>query len=1166
MSEARASGELEGSTLGSSSRDGEKEGRAQRRTHNPSGFLVDSSFIPRSKSLRLGHHRPRHSEPDRKEKRGAPEPEPGTEATGQKRRSRFPWIRHKEQPKASPPATPPNESVPERAGPESAGPSRMRQHVESQESQAERTDPQGTVGLDRDSLQIVNLALNLSESRKKNSLGRAPSSRLSSGGWTAPNAPSSLSYADTQPPVAGPSTRHRRTSTQLATDDRAIPINTSTSTAPNEQPSVQSFLPQSVGPDPLPQGFSRSTLARAEKARNYFELLSEYLRLLHSLPPLRPPGAGGSSSGSPPVTTGEGRAYNPLQVIRNRKVRFRERCPLVPESQGWNDVEKVHEWVNLVESCHSRQSRGSFERLRLPPFENNSKPTAHHEDVEEPDFIPTSPPSSLRRVSRTSSVKARRPRLDWLVSPAESLADAAWVESDLNKTKIIDKDGNHLYQDPASIVTSDDEMDVDAAQTRPPNNRLSVDADQLTSRTSWSSTSSILPADFKRTDRGRRRHRAPMSPQFPQSNPALPDRVGSKRDKLKMRSISPLSTPSTSDDDDYYNSRLNYTKSYKQLQRSNVPPGRGSADDVKRMPTVQPTKPTRNSWSERRASVSSGRSFGDRYDPLTSLAALDSIRSANTAYPEHFPSIASPLSSASSRSASPAKRQSRAVGSRSRSSIRFKEPPNRHSVESLALQKDSLEAPPRSPKLGPGPPPDRASPAQQDDPSRPSLHTRKGSTQESKLRGIFKGPGKIAGKVGNEVSKMGDLIMKKDHQPHSRKSSANSVTTDENASETEDPKGEKTSSRMALLRRLPTFADEPTRPRKDPDKSLKTSAANPSSPVLTSPPEDLAVELKASGLGGPRRHATDTQLYGIGESQGKSERFPASQKASEAPARFSKPEKAMTFGPELHSIQKQIKKRRHQDPTGSFIMHRPPVTGLAQAQASSASSPRRPLTPLSGQSRSWSISRRSVSSSLSSGVPNKREVERTRALLLSSGVKAREITRRAESVRTPTPEFLLRAYGTDAPIPAVARLHEHDLAARRLLEEFEKSHRRFQTSLDHFTRDTSAPLRSQLSNLEDTVDQSINPRVRTTTQEAEALSIQLNTTSTLAVKQLSDALDRGVRKRHRRLRWLRRAGFVMLEWALVGMLWWVWLIVMAFKLLRGVLRGTISGVRWVLWL
>jgi hypothetical protein len=41
---------------------------------------------------------------------------------------------------------------------------------------------------------------------------------------------------------------------------------------------------------------------------------------------------------------------------------------------------------------------------------------------------------------------------------------------------------------------------------------------------------------------------------------------------------------------------------------------------------------------------------------------------------------------------------------------------------------------------------------------------------------------------------------------------------------------------------------------------------------------------------------------------------------------------------------------------------------------------------------------------------------------------------------------------------------------------------------------------------------------------------------------------------------------VMLEWALIGLLWWVWLIVVAFKLLRKLLHGMVSGVRWILWL
>ena len=98
------------------------------------------------------------------------------------------------------------------------------------------------------------------------------------------------------------------------------------------------------------------------------------------------------------------------------------------------------------------------------------------------------------------------------------------------------------------------------------------------------------------------------------------------------------------------------------------------------------------------------------------------------------------------------------------------------------------------------------------------------------------------------------------------------------------------------------------------------------------------------------------------------------------------------------------------------------------------------------------------------------------------------------------------------------------------------------------------------------VNKSLNTRVRAATEEAENLSMQLNTTSTLAVKQLSDTLEHGLRKRHRRLRWLRRTGFMMLEWALVGLLWWVWLIVVAFKLSRKLLYGMASGVRWILWL
>ena len=88
-SAGRASGELEGSTLGSSSRDGEQRAPGQRRINSSSGFLLDS--LPRSTSLRIGSHRSRPSQSST-EKRSVPD----GDIVVSKKRSRFPWSRHKD--------------------------------------------------------------------------------------------------------------------------------------------------------------------------------------------------------------------------------------------------------------------------------------------------------------------------------------------------------------------------------------------------------------------------------------------------------------------------------------------------------------------------------------------------------------------------------------------------------------------------------------------------------------------------------------------------------------------------------------------------------------------------------------------------------------------------------------------------------------------------------------------------------------------------------------------------------------------------------------------------------------------------------------------------------------------------------------------------------------
>jgi hypothetical protein len=452
------------------------------------------------------------------------------------------------------------------------------------------------------------------------------------------------------------------------------------------------------------------------------------------------------------------------------------------------------------------------------------------------------------------------------------------------------------------------------------------------------------------------------------------------------------------------------------------------------------------------------------------------------------------------------------------------------------------------PKLEPSPFPDVASSSYVEDQGTSEgskvdgNKSRKGAhLPESKLRGIFKGPGRIAELVGNEVSKVGDLILKKEADPESRKSSSATTFNSDDSASDDEGKGDKKSSTKGLV------------PRRESEKALSRSFI-PSLPNFTSPlrQNERNNAPEAIESGSPRERVTS----------------PRKQDTNESPKNYPLPRsKTLDFAPSLHTGRS---KNAIKDPSIPFSLTRPPVTGLANARASPGLSPHGKRSGLSGSSRAWSISGRSLRTLNDTDVPGKPEVERTRALLLSSGIKAREITRRAHEVRETAPHWLQASLGPTAlsstTVPSVTRIGEFDLAAQNILQRFEKTQYSFQQSMHHFSTTTSSPLRDQLKSLEDLVNQSLTPRVRATANDAEDMIVQLNTTSTLAVKQLSDALDMGIRKRRRRLRWIRRTGFMVLEWALVGMLWWVWLIVMAFKLVRGVLRGTFSGVRWILWL
>ncbi|KAJ5895206.1 hypothetical protein N7495_006897 [Penicillium taxi] len=1119
--DGRVSMELEGSTFAKGSRDGERAASGHSRAQSSSRFLLDS--LPRSKSSRISSsHRPQLLEPPT-EKRTAPE----ADIVVPKKKSRFHWARHKKSASELISEEPTSSQLSPQQAP-TPPPDVQPSRTISANEIPKTSDPfqSTTEGLDKDSIQIVNLALNLNESRKRNASGLQ---HLGPGG----RRQLSVSQTLAAPKDIHASSASRGNATQPDFSYHTYPFsdNVARTAQSDTHPPVTNFLPAAMVNDNRDYEFSASTIARAEKARRHLELFHEYLRLLPLLPPLRNANRNTSvendiHSHHDPPSAPTSREYNPLQVIRNRRLRYREKCPIDAEAQGWHDVDKVHEWVNVIEAKYKDKGYENAHCIKLPSLQQANRLAS----IDSTDMVPDSSP--LRRVSHTNSMKSSRPRLDWKISPAELLADAAWLEDPVNKAKIVDKDGNKLYPDLMELVLM---------ETNPDGQRkaFSLELDRpveegFSSRhTSMSSAHPALAQEFKSVARGRHKHRFQSHSQGLRGRSRSSSKKPSRWDKVRIR------TGSVSSD--------------SSEERISEPRTKSST-------AAAVTKRNKTHISAK-VSISSVGSTDDRYNSRPSLDAVDSTapNSPVQAPAGYFPSIAVNFSPPSSRSPSPAKK-----GLRQKIVSRHERSKSKHGqeIEDETPIVEPLPPPAtstpkhseRASKLEPSPLPDIVSYADdhgtsESNRSEPVRGQKGPNRSESKLREILKGPGRIAEMVGYEVSKVGEMIMKKDTAPDSRRSSSTSSIDSVNSDSDEEKRPDKRSGARGLLRRLPTFTEEPSRiVRRETDRGTPSRSFIPSLSSFT--------PLKNDEKG----NSTDVLDFD-GPSSAASRRHDEHN--------IPKPNlpraRTLDFNTTLNTGRNRTHQRRIKDPIVPFGLTRLPVTGLAQARASpdcSLDKGRR----LSAASRSWSISGRSLSTNKDSGVPGKSEVERTHTLLFSSGIKGREITRRAHSVRNPPPPWLQVSVGAITSFPRVTRINEFDLAAQKLLQRFETTQYSFQKSVHLFATATSSPLRSQLKDLEILINQSLTPRVRATADTAENLCVQLNTTSTLAVKSLSDALDKGVRKRRRRLRWVRRTGFVLLEWALVGMLWWVWLIVMVFKVFRGIVRGVFSGARWILWL
>ncbi|KAL1985211.1 hypothetical protein VTN96DRAFT_8127 [Rasamsonia emersonii] len=1206
-------GELEGSTLGSSSRDEEKRSHRPRRTHSSGGFLLDSAFGPSARLLG-SIHRPHLSLSSSSGKRRAAE----TEITVPKKRSshRSTWHQQKPSLGSSPLATTVTNATPADGTAQHASESAGSESANTTPRAASALSNSPRVGLDTDPVQIVNLALNLSESRRRNYAGRVPSSPLPGGRRTVSSSQAHFMPVDNHvqrsaASVGQASSQAHRHSSYTAVENRfqrSFPR--SASSPSSQEPVTERLAPPGVLPGTsdrdwqVSYDFSDSTLARAEKARQHFELFWEYLRLLSHLPPLRPSSQDSASSTDDPSP---GREYNPLQCIRNRKVRYREKYHINVESEGWHDVAKVHEWVNTIEGLHG-ESRDPDLCLRLPPFQ--SPPEERKGEDEKADEMAVSPSSSARRSNVTGSAKPQRPRFDWMITPAELLADAAWLEDGLNKAKIVDKDGNKLYPDPTKLKR------VGGDAPAPNLSAVDVTTSKQEKPTSTEEIGSpaVLPT-FEHTrherssDRGHHRHKLRSALHIPRS-PSSSDRAKDHKWTAAARRSSSSSSDSTSDDEmsrgrsrqANWEKRLNskleaaiHARKISSLAKSrSASPKKDAIHPEDNIQSAHRSFSHRASMEMRddsgkrevetsKVPVSSAASIIEKDDTRMSLD-LDSTAPNSPSHGPLFPSITANLSPPSSRSPSPRRKPfPRVIGSLHE---RSKSKRNNQLDQGIVVDESFPEADlqhtthrdgDRTKILGPSPLPE-----QPDEPSVGDLRrsdTTKGqkssAQQESKLRGLFKG-GRIAEIVGSEVSRVGDFILRKDGGGHSRRSSyASSFVSDYRESDDEKTDGETKAGKRTPLRRSATLFNNELEiiSRRETDKELpKSFISNLPTFAPSFRYDDRGDHSRSPEFGSPQdlRVRSPRNSDRVGSVQfsvtNQTDESPSSLELLDSSTSYGDRRPSYGFGSALKALLEQNRAKKVEIP-GSIGKDRPPVTGLANIDASSSSAPRNKRPVLSDATRTWSISGRSMTTLSDPNLTEKREIERFRALLLSSGIKAREICRRAETTADPPSKFLIQSMADlHTAVPQVPRLEEFDCAARNLVQRFENTKASLHQSMQRFSKSDFAPLQSELERLETLVDQSLTPRVRAAALDAEALSTQLNTTSTLEVKQLSDALDKGIRKRNRRLRWVRRVGFVLLEWTVVGVMWWLWLVVMIFKVIRGIGKGVISTIRWVLWL
>ncbi|KAL8745782.1 MAG: hypothetical protein Q9190_002117 [Brigantiaea leucoxantha] len=1095
-----------------------------------------------------------------------------------------------------------------------------------------RQESPSPLGYNTDPAQIVNLALNLSESRRRN----FSASRLSPG-YQLPQR----RFASSGPSNAGPQGSYMSAAglslKEYLQDQRRISRSGSLKSSNNSHQRAPSPLPDDHSQDSAPSTLaalsdpglpdaitfkpSDATLARAEKARVALELSYEYRRLLQFLPKLpKSPSSrlGTASSNSKEVCKHEethGRAYNPLQYIRNRRARRREiQKSLDEEAEKWKDLDRVRLWIDTVAS--DRAPDVSKRQTPLPSFESVQLDSTQVEPS--PDF-------NISRWSGLPSSKSRQGGMYWMVTPWQLFVDTCWLDQRENLSTVDQANATKLGSNGATGELSTPRTSLERSE--PPGKRSLSLARQITSENSAITESQENGLSGKEQSRTRREDSEHKSPIRSQDEPR--DRKSKwRRTFIRSRSYSSLDYSDTEEPDglaqgDYHGrDRFNSAALKKEMREMlekevdgdvfGATDGKPIREDNQKAIAKRVVKPRSGdangktlSGHDKTLNKLKSPFTKSHQSPRTSLeeqrgrtfrTSFEETSDATPKSPNVFnfgPSIFVNKSAPNSRSVSPKKPLPTRLGSfrrhRSHSraisendfAIRTKSPardkrnakteiesdvPSNADVRFSASSKNLL-SPATAESFGKR--------FRRVENSSASIKSSKESRDsDSRLRGLFKG-GRIAELVGHEVSRVGDMIWRRDGSS-SQVNSPTSVTGSAFSDTEDDASGLEYSPEDGLSRvttktddggKLSRMSTRNGQPRYHIPNLPNFRSANapqpPGSPKFSPEDDHISRQQKAQ------------------KAQGRSSRWNRL-----APPKIDMRNVSPSASPPLSRVQTRDSQisynnsratstsrsgdrirdadRRLNDVLGmpGHVRNGPPALGLAHIDHSQHRSRSRPAE---GQ-RQWSISDRSVSNVR--GTVSKRDIARVRALLLSSGIKANEIVRRSREITDPPFLLQLRELQrrSQGPLAQVPRRQEHLLVAKLLVGEIDSANQQLRDAAETFSTSKVDELHDQIRAIDERVTHKLTPQVRTSADDADGLSLELTTTHTLAVKRLNDSVDLILRRRRRRFRWLRRGGFALLEWILLGIMWWVWFMVVIFQFVRGTARATVVAVRWFFWL